>query len=92
MKRDGPPACLAQRVVTSGRRGSRAGVVAQHRAHVALRLMYFLGARPEALARLYANEPYAVVIVFAARPAAGPRQDAPCAAARRVGAARLQTG
>ena len=57
MKRDGPPACLAQRVVTSGRRWESRGVVRTIVLMWRLRLMYFLGARPEVLARLYANEP-----------------------------------
>ena len=57
MKRHGPPACLPQRVVTSGRRWESRGVLRTIVLMWRLRLMYFLGARPEALARLYANEP-----------------------------------
>ena len=57
MKRAGPPACLAQRVVTSGRRWESRGVVRTIVLMWRLRVMYFLGARPEVLARLYANEP-----------------------------------
>jgi rSAM/selenodomain-associated transferase 2 len=57
MKRHGPPACLVQRVVTSGRRWESRGVVRTILLMWRLRLMYFLGARPEVLARLYANEP-----------------------------------
>jgi len=57
MKRHGPPACLPQRVVTSGRRWESRGVVRTIVLMWRLRLMYFLGARPEVLARLYANEP-----------------------------------
>ena len=57
MKRHGPPACLGERVVTSGRRWESRGVVRTIVLMWRLRLMYFLGARPEVLARLYANEP-----------------------------------
>jgi len=43
--------------VTSGRRWESRGVVRTIVLMWRLRLMYFLGARPEVLARLYANEP-----------------------------------
>jgi rSAM/selenodomain-associated transferase 2 len=57
MKRAGPPACLRSRVVTSGRRWESRGVLRTIVLMWRLRLLYFLGARPEDLARRYANEP-----------------------------------
>lgn len=56
MKRLSPPACLREKVVTSGRRWERNGVVRTVVLMWRLRLAYFLGARPEELARRYANE------------------------------------
>jgi rSAM/selenodomain-associated transferase 2 len=53
MKRRGPPACLRARVTTSGRRWEARGVLRTIVLMWRLRLMYFLGARPERLARLY---------------------------------------
>jgi rSAM/selenodomain-associated transferase 2 len=53
MKRRGPPACLHQRVVTSGRRWERHGVLRTVLLMWRLRLAYFLGAAPEDLARRY---------------------------------------
>jgi len=53
MKRRGPPACLAGRAITSGRRWERRGVLRTIVLMWRLRLMYWLGARPEDLARLY---------------------------------------
>jgi rSAM/selenodomain-associated transferase 2 len=55
MKRRGPPACLSARVTTSARRWERRGVLRTIVLMWRLRLMYFLGARPEDLARLYRN-------------------------------------
>ena len=55
LKRISPPACLPQRVVTSGRRWERRGVLRTIVLMWRLRLSYFLGARPEDLARRYAN-------------------------------------
>lgn len=55
MKREGPPACLASRVTTSGRRWERRGVLRTIVLMWRLRLLYFLGARPERLARLYSR-------------------------------------
>jgi rSAM/selenodomain-associated transferase 2 len=55
LKRISPPACLAARVVTSGRRWERHGVLRTILLMWRLRLAYFLGARPEDLARRYAN-------------------------------------
>ena len=49
------PACLAARAVTSGRRWERRGVLRTIVLMWRLRLAYFLGARPEDLARRYAN-------------------------------------
>ena len=53
MKRGARPACLRSRVVTSGRRWEARGVLRTILLMWRLRLMYFLGARPEALARIY---------------------------------------
>jgi rSAM/selenodomain-associated transferase 2 len=55
LKRISPPACLAARAVTSGRRWERHGVLRTILLMWRLRLAYFLGARPEDLARRYAN-------------------------------------
>ena len=53
MKRRTPPACLRARVSTSGRRWETRGVVRTIVLMWRLRLLYFLGAHPERLARLY---------------------------------------
>lgn len=53
LKRRGAPACLRQRVVTSGRRWESRGVLRTIFLMWRLRLLYFLGAAPERLARLY---------------------------------------
>jgi rSAM/selenodomain-associated transferase 2 len=53
MKRVSSPACLRLRVRTSGRRWERHGVLRTILLMWRLRLAYFLGARPEALARRY---------------------------------------
>ena len=53
MKRRGPPACLRERVRTSARRWESRGVLRTIVLMWRLRLMYFLGARPERLARIY---------------------------------------
>jgi rSAM/selenodomain-associated transferase 2 len=53
MKRRGAPACLRSRVRTSGRRWESRGVLRTIVLMWRLRLLFFLGARPERLARLY---------------------------------------
>lgn len=53
MKRQGRPACLDGRVMTSGRRWEERGVLRTILLMWRLRLLYFCGARPDALARLY---------------------------------------
>ena len=53
MRRRGRPACLREAVVTSGRRWESRGVLRTIFLMWRLRLMYFLGARPEHLARIY---------------------------------------
>jgi rSAM/selenodomain-associated transferase 2 len=53
MKHRGPPACLRARVTTAGRRWEARGVLRTILLMWRLRLLYFLGARPERLARLY---------------------------------------
>ena len=55
MKRRGRPACLRSRVVTSGRRWEERGVVRAIFLMWRLRLLYFLGVRPDELARLYSK-------------------------------------
>jgi rSAM/selenodomain-associated transferase 2 len=54
MKRRGPPACLAGKVATSGRRWERHGVARTILLMWRLRLAYFLGADPARLAERYA--------------------------------------
>ena len=56
MKRRGAPACLRARAATSGRRWERRGVLRTIVLMWKLRLLYFFGARPEDLARLYRGE------------------------------------
>lgn len=53
MKRRGAPACLRERVTTSGRRWRERGVLRTILLMWWLRLRYFLGADPDQLARLY---------------------------------------
>jgi rSAM/selenodomain-associated transferase 2 len=53
LKRRGAPACLRQRVVTSGRRWESRGVLRTILLMWRLRLFYFLGVSPERLARRY---------------------------------------
>jgi rSAM/selenodomain-associated transferase 2 len=53
MKQRGRPACLRERVVTSGRRWESRGVLRTIILMWRLRLAYFFGARPEDLARIY---------------------------------------
>lgn len=55
MKRRGRPSCLRQRVVTSGRRWEKAGVLRTIALMWRLRLLYSLGVSPERLARDYAD-------------------------------------
>ncbi|HEY1286720.1 MAG TPA: TIGR04283 family arsenosugar biosynthesis glycosyltransferase [Burkholderiales bacterium] len=53
MKRRGAPACLRERVRTSGRRWERRGVLRTVVLMWRLRLLYYFGAAPDRLARLY---------------------------------------
>jgi rSAM/selenodomain-associated transferase 2 len=53
MKRRARPACLREKVVTSGRRWESRGVLRTIVLMWKLRLLYFFGARPEELARRY---------------------------------------
>jgi hypothetical protein len=55
MKRRSPPACLRERVTTSGRRWERGGVLRTVLLMWRLRLAYFLGSDPDELARQYAK-------------------------------------
>ncbi|MFL6570585.1 MAG: TIGR04283 family arsenosugar biosynthesis glycosyltransferase [Burkholderiales bacterium] len=53
MRRRGAPCCLRERVRTSGRRWEKRGVLRTVVLMWRLRLLYYLGAPPERLARLY---------------------------------------
>jgi hypothetical protein len=53
MKRLAPPACRRERVLTSGRRWESRGVLRTVLLMWRLRLMYFFGAPPERLSRIY---------------------------------------
>lgn len=53
LRRRGPPACLAQRVRTSGRRWERDGVLRTVALMWRLRLLYWLGVSAQRLARAY---------------------------------------
>jgi len=53
LKKVRPPACLRERVVTSGRRWEARGVLRTIFLMWRLRLLYFLGVSPERLARRY---------------------------------------
>jgi rSAM/selenodomain-associated transferase 2 len=54
LKRFGPPLCLSQPLVTSGRRWEKHGVLRTVLLMWKLRLAYWLGANPDALASRYA--------------------------------------
>jgi rSAM/selenodomain-associated transferase 2 len=56
LKKIGPPLCLRQRVVTSGRRWEKNGVLSTIALMWRLRLAYFFGADPKLLARRYGYE------------------------------------
>jgi rSAM/selenodomain-associated transferase 2 len=58
LKRVGPPLCLAACVITSGRRWDQRGVLRTILLMWRLRLSYFLGAEPAALARRYGSLPH----------------------------------
>jgi rSAM/selenodomain-associated transferase 2 len=53
LRRRGPPLCLGQRLVTSGRRWERRGALRTVLLMWRLRLAYFLGADPQKLAGIY---------------------------------------
>jgi len=57
LKRVSPPLCLRARVVASGRRWEKHGVVRTIVLMWRLRLAYFFGANPDALARQYGYQP-----------------------------------
>jgi len=57
LKRLGPPACLVDRVVTSGRRWERHGTLRTILLMWRLRAAYAMGADPRALARAYDTRP-----------------------------------
>ncbi|MGH8673181.1 MAG: TIGR04283 family arsenosugar biosynthesis glycosyltransferase [Burkholderiales bacterium] len=56
MRRRGEPACLRDRVTTSGRRWERHGVLRTVLQMWWLRLAYFLGVSPDEIARRYAKQ------------------------------------
>ena len=56
MKRVGRPACLRERVSTSGRRWESRGVVRTILLMWRLRFLYALGVAPQRLAREYADQ------------------------------------
>jgi hypothetical protein len=53
MKRLGPPACLRDKVLTSGRRWESRGVLRTIVLMWSLRLAYFFGVSPDRLVRFY---------------------------------------
>ena len=53
LKRFGPPACIRNKVITSGRRWETDGLCKTVILMWKLRLLYFLGASPDRLAKLY---------------------------------------
>jgi hypothetical protein len=53
LKRHGPPVCLSEKIVASSRRWERNGILQTVLLMWRLRLAYFLGTDPQALARLY---------------------------------------
>ncbi len=57
LKRMGTPACLKDKVITSGRRWEKNGVWRTILLMWRLRLSYFLGAKPNTLARRYGYRP-----------------------------------
>jgi hypothetical protein len=57
LKRLGPPACLRERVTTSGRRWETQGVLRTILSMWWLRLAFFLGADPRRLATVYGYRP-----------------------------------
>jgi rSAM/selenodomain-associated transferase 2 len=57
LKRVSPPLCLRARVTTSGRRWEQRGVLRTIFLMWGLRLAYFFGAKPDALARHYGYAP-----------------------------------
>jgi rSAM/selenodomain-associated transferase 2 len=57
MKRLGRPACLSEKVITSGRRWEKHGVLRTILLMWSLRLRFFLGADPADLAREYGYAP-----------------------------------
>jgi len=58
LKRLGPPVCLGFSATTSGRRWERHGVLRTVLTMWGLRLAYYLGAEPAALARYYGHAPF----------------------------------
>jgi len=57
LKTLGRPLCLRERVVTSGRRWESRGVIATIALMWGLRLAYYFGAKPAALAKQYGYVP-----------------------------------
>jgi rSAM/selenodomain-associated transferase 2 len=57
LKAHGRPLCLRERVITSGRRWESRGIIATIALMWRLRLAYYLGAKPAALAKQYGYAP-----------------------------------
>ena len=94
LKRLGPPACLRERVTTSGRRWDRHGFWRTLLLMWWLRAAWVLGADPHALARRYGYQPRApaAVAVFAKAPLSGLAKTRLIPALGAAGAARAQRG
>ena len=95
LKQIGPPACVKMPVVTSARRWQQYGVWRTIVLMWRLRLAYFLGASPHALAMQYgyapAPEPVAAAVAILAKaPVAGLAKTRLIPALGRAGAARAQ--
>ena len=92
LKRLSPPACLAARVTTSGRRWDQHGFWRTVLLMWRLRLAYWRGASPQALARQYGYgvRAPAAVAVLAKAPAAGLAKTRLIPALGAAGAARAQ--
>lgn len=57
LRRDGPPACLSEKVTTSGRRWEKHGLLRTILMMWRLRLQFYFGASPDELARQYGYLP-----------------------------------
>lgn len=94
LRRVSDPACLAARVTTSGRRWDQHGLWRTIALMWRLRAAYFLGARPQALARQYGYtfRAPAAVAILAKAPVPGLAKTRLVPALGAAGAARAQRG